>query len=295
KDEKIVALTPAMPVGSKLTKFQNELPDRFFDVGIAEQHAVTMSAGLAAAGMKPYLAIYSTFLQRGYDQVLHDVDRPNLNVFFGIDRSGLVGADGETHHGIFDVSFLMPLPNMTIMMPRDEIEAKLMIDFALNYDGPIALRYPRGNVKGLEITERQPIVKGRWEIVDASKEKDAVIISYGPTLDVALEAKEILNKVGIQLEVVNARFIKPVDVNLLNEYGQLNTPLLVVEEVIETGGLGQYIQSHMLESNFSNNVKTITIPDVYIEQGSVDKLLIEAGITVENVVTTIQNMVENND
>ncbi len=295
KDEKIVALTPAMPVGSKLTKFQNELPERFFDVGIAEQHAVTMSAGLAAAGMKPYLAIYSTFLQRGYDQVLHDVDRPNLNVFFGIDRSGLVGADGETHHGIFDVSFLMPLPNMTIMMPRDEIEAKLMIDFALNYDGPIALRYPRGNVKGLEITERQPIVKGKWEIVDASKEKDAVIISYGPTLDVALEAKEILNKVGIQLEVVNARFIKPVDVNLLNEYGQLNTPLLVVEEVIETGGLGQYIQSHMLESNFSNNVKTIAIPDVYIEQGSVDKLLIEAGITVENVVTTIQNMVENND
>lgn len=295
KNEKIVALTPAMPVGSKLTKFQNELPERFFDVGIAEQHAVTMSAGLAAAGMKPYLAIYSTFLQRGYDQVLHDVDRPNLNVFFGIDRSGLVGADGETHHGIFDVSFLMPLPNMTIMMPRDEVEAKLMINFALNYDGPIALRYPRGNVKGLQITEREPIVKGKWEIVDSSKEKDAVIVSYGPTLDVALEAKEILNKVGIELEVVNARFIKPVDVDLLKEYGQSKTPLLIVEEVIETGGLGQYIQSYMLENNFMNNVKTIAIPDVYIEQGSVDKLLIAAGITVENVVKTIQNMVENDD
>ncbi|QYA49244.1 1-deoxy-D-xylulose-5-phosphate synthase [Nosocomiicoccus ampullae] len=295
KDEKIVALTPAMPVGSKLTKFQNELPERFFDVGIAEQHAVTMSAGLAAAGMKPYLAIYSTFLQRGYDQVLHDVDRPNLNVFFGIDRSGLVGADGETHHGIFDVSFLMPLPNMTIMMPRDEIEAKLMINFALDYDGPIALRYPRGNVKGLQITERQPIVKGKWEIVDASKEKDAVIISYGPTLDVALEAKEILNKFGIELEVVNARFIKPVDADLLKEYGQSKTPLLIVEEVIETGGLGQYVQSYMLENDFLNSVKTIAIPDVYIEQGSVDKLLIEAGITVENVVKVVQNMVENND
>src|SRR5699024_8823395 len=146
KDEKIVALTPAMPVGSKLTKFQNELPDRLFDVGIAEQHAVTMSAGLAAAGMKPYVAIYSTFLQRGYDQVLHDIDRQKLNVFFGIDRSGLVGADGETHHGVFDLTFLLPLPNMVVVMPRDEKEAQMMIDFAVNYEGPIAFRYPRGNV-----------------------------------------------------------------------------------------------------------------------------------------------------
>lgn len=294
KDERIVALTPAMPVGSKLTKFQNELPERFFDVGIAEQHAVTMSAGLAASGMKPYLAIYSTFLQRGYDQVLHDVDRPNLNVFFGIDRSGLVGADGETHHGIFDVSFLLPLPNMTIMMPRDEVEAKLMIDYAVEYDGPIALRYPRGNVKGIEVTERQPIEKGKWEVVHKEDKKDVVIISYGPTLDIAEEAKDMLSETNINVEIVNARFIKPVDEEMLHEYGKENVPMLIVEEVIEAGGLGQFIQGFMSQHDFTNDVKTIAIPDLYIEQGDVDQLLIEAGITSENIVNTIQKMVKHN-
>ncbi len=294
EDERIVALTPAMPVGSKLTKFQNELPERFFDVGIAEQHAVTMSAGLAASGMKPYLAIYSTFLQRGYDQVLHDVDRPNLNVFFGIDRSGLVGADGETHHGIFDVSFLLPLPNMTIMMPRDEVEAKLMIDYAVEYDGPIALRYPRGNVKGIEVTERQPIEKGKWEVVHKEDKKDVVIISYGPTLDIAEEAKDILSETNINVEIVNARFIKPVDEEMLHEYGKENVPMLIVEEVIEAGGLGQFIQGFMSQHDFTNDVKTIAIPDVYIEQGDVEQLLIEAGITSDNIVNTIQKMVKHN-
>nr|WP_068128358.1 1-deoxy-D-xylulose-5-phosphate synthase [Nosocomiicoccus ampullae] len=294
KDERIVALTPAMPVGSKLTKFQNELPERFFDVGIAEQHAVTMSAGLAASGMKPYLAIYSTFLQRGYDQVLHDVDRPNLNVFFGIDRSGLVGADGETHHGIFDVSFLLPLPNMTIMMPRDEVEAKLMIDYAVEYDGPIALRYPRGNVKGIEVTERQPIEKGKWEVVHKEDKKDVVIISYGPTLDIAEEAKDMLSETNINVEIVNARFIKPVDEEMLHEYGKENVPMLIVEEVIEAGGLGQFIQGFMSQHDFTNDVKTIAIPDVYIEQGDVEQLLIEAGITSDNIVNTIQKMVKHN-
>ena len=294
EDERIVALTPAMPVGSKLTKFQNELPERFFDVGIAEQHAVTMSAGLAASGMKPYLAIYSTFLQRGYDQVLHDVDRPNLNVFFGIDRSGLVGADGETHHGIFDVSFLLPLPNMTIMMPRDEVEAKLMIDYAVEYDGPIALRYPRGNVKGIEVTERQPIEKGKWEVVHKEDKKDVVIISYGPTLDIAEEAKDMLFETNINVEIVNARFIKPVDEEMLHEYGKENVPMLIVEEVIEAGGLGQFIQGFMSQHDFTNDVKTIAIPDLYIEQGDVDQLLIEAGITSENIVNTIQKMVKHN-
>lgn len=294
KDERIVALTPAMPVGSKLTKFQNELPERFFDVGIAEQHAVTMSAGLAASGMKPYLAIYSTFLQRGYDQVLHDVDRPNLNVFFGIDRSGLVGADGETHHGIFDVSFLLPLPNMTIMMPRDEVEAKLMIDYAVEYNGPIALRYPRGNVKGIEVTERQPIEKGKWEVVHKEDKKDVVIISYGPTLDIAEEAKDILSETNINVEIVNARFIKPVDEEMLHEYGKENVPMLIVEEVIEAGGLGQFIQGFMSQHDFTNDVKTIAIPDVYIEQGDVEQLLIEAGITSDNIVNTIQKMVKHN-
>ncbi len=166
KDEAIVAMTPAMPVGSKLTKFQNELPNRFFDTGIAEQHAVTMAAGMAAAGMKPYLAIYSTFLQRGYDQLLHDVDRQNLDVILGIDRSGLVGADGETHQGVFDISFISPLPNITLMMPRDEKEAEMMIDLSFATTGPMAIRYPRGNVLGIDMDEnREPLKICSWEVL----------------------------------------------------------------------------------------------------------------------------------
>lgn len=292
EDERIVALTPAMPVGSKLHKFQNELPERFFDVGIAEQHVVTMAGGLASYGMKPYVAIYSTFLQRGYDQVLHDIDRQKLNVFFGIDRSGLVGADGETHHGVFDLTFLLPLPNMVVVMPRDEKEAQMMIDFAVNYEGPIAFRYPRGNVLGIDMNEERPAIEyGKWETVKEGK--DITVISYGPTLIDVLDASEELKTKGINVNVVNARFIKPIDTELITKIAEQNQPILVVEEAMLAGGLGALVQSFVMDYDLKTPVKRIGIDDQYVEQGSVPELLEEVGLTKENIVNKIEEIISN--
>src|SRR5699024_4733716 len=282
QDETIVAMTPAMPVGSKLTKFQNELPERFFDTGIAEQHAVTMAAGLAAAGMKPYLAIYSTFLQRGYDQLLHDVDRQNLNVLLGIDRSGLVGADGETHQGVFDISFIAPLPNITLMMPRDEKEAEMMIDLSFETEGPMAIRYPRGNVQGVDMKEdRKPLEIGSWEVLREGR--DAALISYGPTRQTELEAADSLSKEGIEVKVINARFIKPMDTALLNSLGESGIPVFVIEEAMLTGGLSSMVSTYMNDELYTNKIQRLGIDNEYIEHGDVDLLLRDIGITAENI------------
>ncbi|TXK89029.1 1-deoxy-D-xylulose-5-phosphate synthase, partial [Parageobacillus sp. SY1] len=210
-DKRIVAITPAMPVGSKLEGFASEFPDRMFDVGIAEQHATTLAAGLATQGMKPFLAIYSTFLQRAYDQVVHDVCRQNLNVFFAIDRAGLVGADGETHQGVFDIAFLRHVPNLVIMMPKDENEGQHMVYTAIQYDdGPIALRFPRGNGLGVKLDEElKKIPIGTWEVLREGR--DLAILTFGTTISMALEAAEKLAKDNISVKVVNARFIKPMD------------------------------------------------------------------------------------
>lgn len=294
KDDRVVAITPAMPVGSKLTKFARTYPERFFDVGIAEQHAVTMSAGLAAAGMKPYLAIYSTFLQRGYDQLLHDVDRQNLNVFIGIDRSGLVGADGETHQGIFDISFITPLPNTVLMMPKDEIEAGQMIDLAFEYEGPIALRYPRGNVNGIDKSiSYEPFKVGSWE--NLSEGKSLSIVSFGPTLELVSEVAESLLDEGIEVNVVNARFIKPMDEELLHKLGRSSRPILVVEENMLKGGLGSMIGSFILDNNYTNQVQRIGIGNEYIEHGNVNQLLDDVGISFDNISSKVKEMVSKNN
>ncbi|AKG74035.1 1-deoxy-D-xylulose-5-phosphate synthase [Salinicoccus halodurans] len=291
EDDRIVAMTPAMPVGSKLTKFQNELPERFFDVGIAEQHAVTMAGGLAAAGMKPYLAIYSTFLQRGYDQLLHDVDRQNLNVMIGIDRSGLVGADGETHQGVFDISFISPLPNMTLMMPKDEVEARQMIDLSIRHEGPAAIRYPRGNVKGLDMTEgRASFELGEWEEVVSGE--DIAVISFGPTLDLAIAAAAALKESGIDAKVINARFIKPLDEKMLLSLGVQNIPIVSVEESMLAGGLGSMIASFMADHHFTNPIKRIGIDSEYVEHGDVNKLLDDIGISVGNIILQSKTLLE---
>jgi 1-deoxy-D-xylulose-5-phosphate synthase len=291
KDKRIVALTPAMPVGSKLTKFQNELPEQFFDVGIAEQHAVTMAAGLATSGMKPYLAIYSTFLQRGYDQLLHDVDRQNLNVFIGIDRSGLVGADGETHQGVFDISFISVLPNMTLMMPRDEKEAAQMIDLSLEYNGPIALRYPRGNVLGVDMTDnRAPIEYGSWEVLKEGS--DIAVVTFGPTVSTALEASTKLQEIGIDAKVINARFLKPMDEDMLHQLGRENIPMIIVEESMLTGGLGSMIASFISDYQYTNKLKRIGINGEYIDHGDVNKLLDDIGISSQNIILNAQKMME---
>lgn len=293
-DKRIVALTPAMPVGSKLTKFQNELPEQFFDVGIAEQHAVTMAAGLAASGMKPYLAIYSTFLQRGYDQLLHDVDRQNLNVFIGIDRSGLVGADGETHQGVFDISFISTLPNITLMMPRDEKEAGQMIDFSLNAEGPVAMRYPRGNISRIDMNiERPDLTAGSWEVLKEGT--DIAIISFGPTLDIAMEASAELKQAGIDARVVNARFIKPMDENMLKDIGSSDIPVITVEESMLNGGLGSMIAGFFADRRFKNNMKRIGIDGIYVEHGDVNKLLSDIGISSSSIVESAQSLLEISD
>lgn len=290
-DKRIVAVTPAMPVGSKLEKFAAEFPNRMFDVGIAEQHATTMAAGLAASGMKPFLAIYSTFLQRAYDQIVHDVARQNLNVFIGIDRAGLVGADGETHQGVFDIAFLRHIPNMVLMMPKDENEGQHMVYTALNYDnGPIALRYPRGNGLGVLMDkELKQIPIGSWEILREGT--DACIITFGTTIQMAIEAHDALKREGFSVKVINARFLKPIDEAMLHGVFASNIPLLTIEEAVLQGGFGSSILEFASENHYMNHhIECMGIPDRFIEHGSVNKLLEEIGLTTENVVKKIKRM-----
>lgn len=292
QDKRVVAITPAMPVGSKLTKFQAELPEQFFDVGIAEQHAVTMAAGLATQGMKPYVAIYSTFLQRAYDQLLHDVDRQNLNVIFGVDRSGLVGADGETHQGIYDVGFLTQFPNMTVVMPKDENEAKDFIYTAMTaHEGPIAIRYPRGNGLGVEEREeRQVLPLGKWEVI--TEGKDITMISFGPTVETIKEVAELLKPEGIEATIINARYIKPMDEALLARLGQENTPILTVEEGMLNGGLGSQIANYITDNGYSNRVKRLGIDNQYIEHGDVNAILDDLGLSAEQIKKTVQSFLQ---
>ncbi|MFF3022811.1 1-deoxy-D-xylulose-5-phosphate synthase [Gottfriedia sp. NPDC057948] len=294
KDERIVAITPAMPVGSKLENFQAQLPDRIFDVGIAEQHAATVAAGLATQGMKPFLAIYSTFLQRAYDQVLHDICRQNLNVFIGIDRAGLVGADGETHQGVFDIAFLRHIPNLVLMMPKDENEGQHMVNTAIQYDdGPIALRFPRGNGIGVPMDEQlKEIPIGSWEVLREGS--DAVILTFGTTIKMALDAADDLEKENISVKVVNARFIKPMDTAMLNDIFKNGKPILTIEEAVLQGGFGSAVLEFASSNNFQNvRVERIGIPDLFVEHGDVDKLLDEIHLTKDESVKKIREMVCN--
>ncbi|WP_262173316.1 1-deoxy-D-xylulose-5-phosphate synthase [Saccharococcus sp. Marseille-Q5394] len=288
EDKRIAAITPAMPVGSKLESFAAEFPDRFFDVGIAEQHATTMAAGLATQGMKPFLAIYSTFLQRAYDQMLHDITRQKLNVFIGIDRAGLVGADGETHHGVYDISFLRHMPNLVIMMPKDENEGQHMVKTALEYDdGPIAMRYPRGNGLGVVMDKKlKTIPIGTWEILREGA--DGSILTFGTTIPMALDAAETLAKKGIYVKVVNARFIKPMDTEMLDQLFSTGKPIVTVEEAALAGGFGSAVMEYAHDVSANVSISRIGIPDEFIEHGSVDKLFEEIDLTVENVIRTTE-------
>lgn len=286
-DKRIVAITPAMPVGSKLEGFASEFPNRMFDVGIAEQHATTMAAGMAADGMKPMLVIYSTFLQRAYDQILHDVCRQNLNVVIAIDRSGLVGADGETHQGVFDISFLRHMPNMVIMMPKDENEGQHMVNTAFDYsDGPIALRYPRGNGLGVPMDEELKIIPiGSWEVLKEGTQ--VAILTFGTTIPMAMKAAETLLGNNISVEVINARFIKPLDEEMLRNLQARNIPIITVEESALQGGFGSAVLEFYNENNLQVNVHRIGIPDIFIEHGEVNQLLEEIHITSDEIVKVV--------
>lgn len=292
EDKRIVAITPAMPVGSKLEGFASEFPDRMIDVGIAEQHAITMAAGMAMDGMKPYVAIYSTFLQRAYDQMLHDVCRQNLNVFLGIDRAGLVGADGETHQGVYDIAFLRHMPNMVIMMPKDENEGQHMVKTAIEYnDGPIALRYPRGNGFGVPLdSELTTIPIGSWEVLEQGT--DVAVLTFGTTIPMAMQAAEELKAEGISVEVVNARFIKPLDANMLASLAARQIPLITLEEAVLQGGFGSSVLEHYNEQKLDVPVTRIGIPDEFIEHGDVPELLNEIHISVEDLKNQIKSQLQ---
>ncbi|ODE72353.1 1-deoxy-D-xylulose-5-phosphate synthase [Listeria monocytogenes] len=290
-DERIVAITPAMPVGSKLEKFAKAFPERFFDVGIAEQHATTMAAGLATQGMKPFLAIYSTFLQRAYDQLVHDVCRQKLNVVIGIDRAGLVGADGETHQGIFDISFLNSIPNMTISMPKDEVEARQLMDTAFSYnEGPFAIRYPRGEATGVQVVESNTLIPiGQWETI--IQPLDAVILTFGPTIELALKAAEQLEIEGYRVGVINARYIKPLDEALLHQILKQKIPILTVEESLLKGGFGASVLEFIEANNYRDVIMhRIGLPDEFISHGSVSIILESFGISTTGLVLKIKEM-----
>ncbi|WP_018132474.1 1-deoxy-D-xylulose-5-phosphate synthase [Effusibacillus pohliae] len=284
-DEQIVAITPAMPTGSGLLKFAEKFPNRFFDVGIAEQHAATFAAGLACAGMKPVLSIYSTFLQRAYDQTIHDICIQNIPVTIAIDRAGLVGADGETHQGAFDISFLRAIPNITIMMPKDENELQHMLYTALQQNTPVAVRYPRGEGRGVKMDrEFHEIPIGKAEILRDGRSPLA-ILALGPMVELAEKAADVLEQDGIYPMVVNMRFVKPLDADLLLDLAMRGYRLITVEEAAIAGGMGSAIMEFYATNMIPGmELFPIGLPDRFIEHGSVKQLLESVGVTVERIV-----------
>ena len=285
----VVAITAAMPGGTGLDFFARHYPNRFYDVGIAEQNAVTVAAGMATQGLKPVVAIYSTFLQRAYDQVIHDVCMQQLPVVFALDRAGIVGEDGETHQGVFDLSYLRTIPNIVLMAPKDEAELRDMLVTALDYQGPIALRYPRG--KGMGVTlkdEPKPIPIGKALVEEEGI--DAAIFAVGPLVYTGLAARERLLAKGIRTAVVNCRFIKPLDTELLCEIASQVKIIVTLEENVLGGGFGSAIMEMLEQQEIGScTVKRIGLPDIFIRHGAPDLLRKELGLTVDAVVEKIEN------
>ncbi|SHJ65285.1 1-deoxy-D-xylulose-5-phosphate synthase [Tepidibacter formicigenes] len=286
KNKKIVAITAAMPSGTGLNKFKEAYPDRFFDVGIAEGHAVTFAAGLAANGIRPYFAVYSTFLQRGYDQIIHDVALQNLPVTFLLDRAGLVGADGETHHGVFDLSYLNSIPNLTVMAPKDKLELEKMIEFSFEIDGPVAIRYPRGEAIKLK-NENFDFKLGKWELLNQGE--NTAIIAIGNVVKNSLEAADTLKEKGVSPTVINGRFLKPMDEDILKDLSQKYKYIFTVEDNVLTGGFGEKITSVLSSFGFKGKIVNIALPDIFIEHGSVDILYNKYGLSSEKIANRVLN------
>ena len=287
KDEKIVAITAAMADGTGLTEFSEKFPERFYDVGICEQHAVTFAAGLSLSGVLPVVCIYSSFLQRAFDQIIHDVCLQNQHVVFAIDRAGLVGADGETHQGIFDISYLRLIPNMTILAPKNDLEFENMLEFAL-YDikGPVAIRYPRGIAYSELRDKMQKIEYGRSErLCDG---KDIAIFALGSMVSTAEHIKEKLKAKNINPILVNARFAKPVDLKAIDSLCKEGIKeLVVMEEGVSNGGIGQEIEDYVHDKRYDVKVTLISLPDAYVEHGNVSKLREALGINSDSILKKI--------
>ena len=284
-DNKIVTISAAMPDGTGLTNFAKTYPERFFDVGIAEEHAVTFAAGLAAGGMKPVVAIYSSFLQRAYDQILHDVCIQKLPVVFAIDRAGLVGNDGETHQGIFDLSYLSCIPNMTVMAPKNGTELKEMLKFAIDLSAPVALRYPRGNSELCETCECEEVTYGKSEIL--KKGSKLALFAVGSMVDEALKLSDMLETEGISPTVINARFVKPIDEECIRKIAKTHRFIATMEENVRSGGYGDAVLRYINDNKFKVKVHNFALPDDYVEHGNVDILRKETGIDIDSIKEVI--------
>jgi 1-deoxy-D-xylulose-5-phosphate synthase len=291
-DPKIIAITAAMEQGTGLDKFRELFPKRFFDVGIAEEHAVTFSAGTAINGLHPVVAIYSTFLQRAYDQIVIDVCLQKLPVLFAIDRAGLVGEDGPTHHGVFDIAYMRHIPNLVMMQPKDENELQHMIYTALNYNGPVSIRYPRATGIGTPLeTQFQNLDIGKSELIFEGN--NGVIIALGPMVNIAKETIKILRKEGIQMGLVNARFIKPLDEKLLLECANHYPYIFTIEDHSEKCGFGSAVLELFSKNNIQANCKSIGIPDKFITHGKISELRELLGLTPEAIANTIKTHINN--
>ena len=293
RDEKLVAITAAMPDGTGLKRFSNLYPERFFDVGIAEEHAVTFAAGLAKAGLTPVFAVYSSFLQRAYDQILHDVCIQNLHVIFAIDRAGLVGSDGETHQGIFDLSFLATIPNMTVMAPKNKWELSDMLKFAIAYDGPIAIRYPRGTAYDGLKEYRQPIELGKSELIHEGSR--VAVFAIGSMVKTAKRVCDILKEKDIDATLVNARFAMPIDYDMVDKLARENELLVTMEENVRSGGFGEHIISYIQQEDIPMKVLPIAIPNAYVEHGNVEQLKKDLQLDADSIVEKILVNIDDND
>ena len=285
RNENIVAVTAAMADGTGLKRFHNMFPDRFFDVGIAEEHAVTFAAGLAAAGLKPVVAVYSSFLQRAYDQVLHDVCIQNLPVIFAIDRAGLVGSDGETHQGIFDISYLSGIPNMTILAPKNKWELSDMVKFAVDFPSPIAIRYPRGEAYDGLKEFRAPIVYGKSEVI--YEETETALLALGSMVKTAEAVRDGLHERGYSATLINARFAKPLDEERIVSLAENHKLLVTLEENVINGGFGEHVTKLLSDRKAECNVINIAILDDYVEHGNVDILRRELKIDADSIIERI--------
>ncbi len=291
-DQRVVAITAAMRLGTGLTPFEQRFPDRCYDVGIAEEHAVTLAAGMAAGGLRPFFAVYSTFLQRGYDQIVHDICLQNLPVCLLIDRAGLVGEDGATHHGVFDLAFLRHIPNMTIFAPRDIWELNAMLPAALALNAPVAVRYPRGGIDMSKTCPYGAFVPGQWEWLGEQKPQVA-LVTFGRTVREAVVAAELLQQRGIAACVINASTIKPLDAAMLERLSREGIAVVTIEEHALCGGFGEMVAAHNLAHALAAPLDMIGLPDAFVTHGGIDQLLARHGLTAPQMAERVAAAWEN--